>query len=93
MIIQDDRTPREHYTHKDIIKGRDKYLSGWGEAKDGSSYAGWACKPKDVRQVLKWVENRGDIKRVTIVESNYAPSGKGHYHIYVVNEGHPALLH
>lgn len=91
MIVQDDRTGRELFTHKDIIKGRDNCLSGWGSAKHGSSYAGWACKSEHVRQVRNWVESRSDIKRVTLVESNYIPAGKGHYHIYVVNEGHPAL--
>ena len=43
----DDRTPDEIKTHIWIVAGTDSFLSGWGEAKGGVSYAGWACKYND----------------------------------------------
>ena len=92
MITVDDRTPEQKQSHTWIVKGRDKCLSGWGGAEGGSSYAGWACKPDDVDQVEQWVRSRGDIQRVFVCTPGYHLSGgkNDHYHIYVVNENHPA---
>ena len=91
MQVQDDRNTHETFTHSEIVKGRDPGMSGWGQATSGSSYAGWACRPGDVDKVLRWAGNRGDIKRIAIVSGDYVPAGTGHYHIYVVNDGHNAL--
>ena len=93
MTFVDDRTGHQRKTHSVIILGTDSFLSGWGEAKGGSSYAGWACKPEDQYEVERWVRRRGDMKRVRVVESDYKPQGgkHGHCHIYVVENGHPAL--
>ena len=89
--IIDDRTPDERKTHVWIVAGTDSFLSGWGRAKGGVSYAGWACRWEHLNQVEKWVRNRGDMKRVRIVGGDWRPGGQGHTHIYVVNDGHPAL--
>ena len=91
MTIRDDRNAQEKFTHHIIIMGRDSFLSGWGKAAGGSSYAGWACTEHDAESVYKWVLRRGDIKHVKRVDAGYSPSGKGHYHIYAVHAGHPAL--
>jgi len=91
MKIQDDRTPEEKTTHSIIVVGTDSFLSGWGEAKGGASYAGWACQYKDLDQVERWVRSRPEMKRVRIVGNDWRPKGIGHTHVYVVREKHPAL--
>jgi hypothetical protein len=91
MVIQDDREQGQRLTHVWIVAGRDKFMSGWGKATGGVSYAGWACKSEDRERVLDWVRNRGDMKNVKMHLDPWKPTGKGHAHIYVVNEGHPAL--
>jgi hypothetical protein len=71
--------------------GTDNFLSGWGKAKGGKSYAAWACEGYEAaKKAQEWVERRGDMKRVRQVYGDYRPSGTGHLRIYVVNEGHPA---
>jgi hypothetical protein len=91
MQVRDDRTPEQKLTHTVIVVGTDIFLSGWGLAKDGFSYAGWACEPKHQWKVLDWVSSRGDMKRVRVVTDPYRPKGKGHCHIYVVDDEHLAL--
>lgn len=91
MKIQDGRTPEEKKTYSIIVAGTDRFMSGWGEAKGGVSYAGWACKYKDLDKVERWVHNRSDMKRVRIVGNDWRPRGIGHTHIYVVHKNHNAL--
>ncbi len=93
MVVKDDRTPAERITHRIIILGIDTFMSGWGEARNGSSYAGWACTLSDAVKVERWVRARGDQKRVRVVLGNYRPEARycAHYHIYTVNAGHPSL--
>ena len=92
MIFQDDRTEEQRKTHPVVILGTDSFMSGWGKASGGPSYAGWACSPDDMYQVERWIRNRGDMKRVRFVARDYRPpSGDGHCHIYVVGENHPSL--
>ena len=40
MIFQDDRTPEQKKTHTLIVLATDRFMSGWGMAKNGVSYAG-----------------------------------------------------
>lgn len=87
----DDRTAEEKKTHNWIVAMTDTFLSGWGKAAGGVSYAGWACRYDDLDKVERWVESRSDAKRVRIVGSDWRPRGDGHTHIYVVNDGHSAL--
>ena len=93
MEIVDDRTEEQKKTHYWIVLGTDRFLSGWGRAVGGKSYAGWACKPGDFSKVDSWVRSRGDMDRVRLVSFGYRPKSAycKHYHIYVVNDGHPAL--
>jgi hypothetical protein len=93
MIIQDDRAKEETETHSSLIVGTDSFMSGWGKAEGGKSYAAWACKPEYQRIVQDWVENRSEMKRVRVVGSDYRPTGKGHCHIYVVRENHPSIAY
>lgn len=90
MIRQDDRTPEEIKTHVCLTAGTDSFMSGWGEAKNGTSIAVWACKPEHDNRVYNWVMGRNDQKRVRQVSDPYRPKC-AHLHIYVVNEEHPAL--
>ena len=91
MKLIDDRTEKEKVTHQWIIAATDRFMSGWGEARNGTSYAGWACEHKDIQKVETWVRSRSEMKRVRLVFGTWKPKGIGHTHIYVVREGHPAL--
>ena len=98
MTLEDNRTEEQKKTHTWLVVGTDKFLSGWGGAEGGLSYAAWACKPEDRRSVLDWVERRSDMLRVReVAESEYAGKYRPnstycvHCHIYVVEDGHPSL--
>ena len=91
MELNDDRTEAQKRTHTCLIAGTDSFLSGWGKAEGGKSYAVWACKPEHMQNVWRWVKNRNDMKRVRRVYDPYRPCGVGHCHIYVVTEDHRAL--
>lgn len=92
MTYRDDRDPRQTLTHRLAVVATDSFLSGWGEAAGGVSYAGWAFKDGDQAKVERWVRARGEMKRVRIVIlTNYRPRGIGHCYIYVVDREHPAL--
>lgn len=91
MQMQDDRTPEQVKTHPILVIGTDSFMSGWGKASDGPSYAAWAATLEDWPRVFKWVEGRSEMKRVRVVAGDYRPSARGgHCHIYVVDEDHPA---
>jgi len=91
MQVIDDRTKEQKKTHRFLIVGTDRFMSGWGKAEGGKSYAAWACTEDDRKAVLDWVERRGDMTCVRETYGDYRPSGRGHCHIYVVTAGHPAL--
>ena len=86
MKIVDDRTEEQKQTHKWLIIGTDRFLSGWGEAAGGKSYAVWACRPEWRNACLAWVNSRGDMMRVRETAGEYRPRGKGHCHIYLWND-------
>ncbi len=91
-IVEDDRNEETRITHNCIILATDRFLSGWGLAEGGNSYAAWACKSKDFTKVLRWVKSRSDMMRIREVSTNYRPSQYcAHLHIYVVNDNHPSL--
>ena len=83
MFVQDDRTPEQMKIPHLIVMMTDAFMSGWGEAEGGPSYAGWAVTEGYVNSVESRVRNRSDARRVRIVLSTYRPpSGPGHCHIY-----------
>lgn len=92
MILKDDRTEEQKKTHRFIVAAIDRFMSGWGKAKGGLSYCGWACREKDVEKVMKWVSSRKEMKRVRVISGKWKPQGIGHTHIYVVEDGHTALI-
>ena len=84
MILKDDRTEEQKKTHTTIVLATDSFMSGWGEAEGGKSYAGWATEEGTINACESWVRQRGDMQRVRIVAGDYKPpSGAGHCHIYV----------
>lgn len=85
MKIQDDRTEEQKRTHTILWGGTDCFLSGWGQAAGGVSYAFWACRPEDSNRAESWVRSRGDLKRVRQVAGDYRPTGRGHCHIYLAH--------
>ncbi|KKN01180.1 hypothetical protein LCGC14_1130210 [marine sediment metagenome] len=90
-VFVDDRTPEQKKTHCVAVVGTDSFMSYWGHARNGLSYAGWACTPDDLNAVESWVRSRSDMKRVRIVSlDGYRPSRATHTHIYVVDKNHPA---
>jgi hypothetical protein len=91
MIFNDDRTPEQKKTHYVLIAATDSFMSGWGKAKNGTSYCAWACKPQDADKVWRWVNNRREMKRVRRVAETWKPRGEGHTQIYVVDDNHPAI--
>ena len=93
MIMEDDRTEEQKGTHTLLIGGTDRFLSGWGRAADGASYAFWACRPSDQRKVERGVRSRIDMLRVRIVGNGYRPNPRrcAHCQVYVVHEKHGYL--
>lgn len=87
MVLEDDRSSEEKKTHTFVVIGLDSFMTRLGPPTGGKSYAGWACESKHADKVTAWVRARGDITRL---RSRF-PRGVGHCHVYVVNEGHPAL--
>ncbi len=88
---RDDRTRGQTKTHNCIVFGTDKGMSGWGGAINMRSIAGWACRWKDVDTVEAWVRNRSDITRISITKDEIKKYPSDDIHIYVVEDGHPAL--
>jgi len=93
-VIRDERTEEQKKTHPILVVATDRFMSGWGAAKEGLSYAAWACRDNgdDVR-VFNWVRRRHEMSRVRVVlADSYKPSKYcAHLSIYAVEDGHPAL--
>ena len=91
----DDRTDSQRATHRYLVIGTDRFMSGWGGAEGGLSYAAWACRPAVARECIEWVERRGDMSRVrTYLEGRrYRPgSSCAHLHIYVWESDRPDAI-
>lgn len=91
MIIDDDRTEMQKNTHRYLVIMTDRFLSGWGMVEGGKSYAAWACEGlHEAQKVETIIRKRSDAMRVRMAydgpQHPYRPSGKGHTHIYVVDE-------
>ncbi len=52
MKLIDDRTEEQKASHNVLVLAQDTFMSHWDEAKDGLSYAAWACIPEDKPAVL-----------------------------------------
>jgi len=81
MIFRDDRPPEQKGWC--IVLMTDAFMSGWGGAEGGPSYAGWPFPDGEESRVEAWVSSRSEARRVRIVLPTYRPrSGPGHCHIY-----------
>jgi hypothetical protein len=97
MQRDDDRTEAEQAGGLPVLViGTDRFLSGWGKADGGPSYAAWATDAENMHTVERWVRSRRDMNRVRLATDKpgdryRTPGGRGHLHIYAVRAGHPAL--
>jgi len=91
MIRQDDRTPEQRTTHTWLAIGTDTFMSGWGGAEGGNSFAAWACDSwQDAKTMTEHLERRGDMQRVRIEYDDpkrpYRPGRTcAHLHIYLAD--------
>ena len=94
MITKDDRTDEQKKTHYMAVVMKDKFMSGWGEAKGGASRCAWAFDPSKViaYRVRNWVSSRSEASYVNLVDLRKyrAPRGTAHFHIYVCGPDHVA---
>jgi hypothetical protein len=93
--IKDDRTEEQKHTHYWAVVANDRAMSNWGLAEGGTSRVAWACEShKDASKVLDWVKSRREMKYVSIVDlrTYRNPATDAHFHVYVVDQYHPAFL-
>lgn len=93
--IKDDRTEEQKSTHYFGVIARDRAMSHWGQAEGGISRVAWACSSReDASKVYDWVKSRSEMKSVSTVDlrNHKIASQDAHFHIYVANRVHPALL-
>lgn len=83
MTMQDDRTSDQKRTHILAWVGTDPGMSGWGGATGGMSYAGWAFESGYQNACESFVRQRGDMKRVRLVDLRTYRPNAAHTHIYV----------
>ena len=87
--ITDDRTEQERKTHVHLVVGTDSFMSGWGWAEGGSSFAAWACDSEaEAARCFDRVEARQEMKRVRHIydppSNPYRPGATcAQLHIYV----------
>ena len=85
--INDTRTGAE----KDLpflVVGTDRFMSGWGKASGGASYAAWACDYATLDRCEARILARGDMMRVRVVRAaTYRPGPNcAHLSIYVYRD-------
>lgn len=96
MIYQDDRTEEQKQTHRWLVVAKDKCMSGWGDARGGDSWCGWACRNlEEAERLERWVGDRSEMRyvRITKEDKRRVRVGKAcvHFHLYVATSTHPAL--
>lgn len=91
MKIKDDREGIQRSRLSVLVGGKDKFMSGWGGARKGISYAYWACEPDDAETVERWVRSRSDIRSIGRRAKPPQGTTHDHCHIYCVTPTHPAL--
>lgn len=90
-IKQDDRTPEQCQTHTWAVVAKDRFMSGWGEAKGGASWVAWACPSLEAAERFQaWVADRSEMRcvRVVLLRTYRVPRSAAHFHVYVANVGH-----
>ena len=84
-FTNDDRTAEQRTTHRLAWVGTDPFMSHWGGATDGASYAAWAFPAEFDNVAESYVRSRRDMQRVRLVNLDTYRPGRGcaHFHIYV----------
>lgn len=93
-MMKDDRTEAQKLTHVFAVVARDKFMSGWGEARGGHSRCAWACPSLHLAEQLQgWVADRSEMRNVSVVDlrTYRVPSRTAHFHIYVAEADHPGM--
>ena len=87
-IVVDERTDGQREKLPYLVVMTDRFLSGWGRARRGNSYAAWACSAEQVEDCMQWVQSRSDSLRVRLVLSKgYRPSSHCAHITYSVWRG------
>jgi hypothetical protein len=89
MVISDRRSDEQKKTHVYWIVARDNFMSGWGAASDGYSWAAWAHPTmREAVDNLDKIKGRPEMRYVRIVDGRkYRPSRTcSHLSIYVGDE-------
>lgn len=85
-IVNDRRTPEQLKTHRYLVTGTDRFLSGWGMAQGGLSKCAWACETREqAERKADEVRKRGDVKHVHIHFGSWRPRA-AHVSIYVAKD-------
>lgn len=94
----DDRTAEQRKTHLWAVVAHDKFMSGWGGARGGSSRCAWAVPVEFVHdgklnRLENWVRNRSEMRYVNVVklDTYRPPRGTAHFHVYVADADHPGV--
>lgn len=87
MTIQDDRNEAQKRSHTWLVVARDRFMSGWGQARGGYSRCAWAFETlADAERAESRIAARGDMQYVRVTRDTYRPPrGTVHFHIYVVD--------
>ena len=86
-IVKDDRTEAEKSVTLGFMVATDKFMSGWGEARNGRSLV--ACpvvSQRDLQHVEQTFDNRSEFLRVRFVGKDYLKTvrlyANDHLHVY-----------
>ncbi|MEE8465776.1 MAG: hypothetical protein V3S68_04810 [Dehalococcoidia bacterium] len=91
--IQDERSEDQKLTHRLAVVGTDRFLSGWGKAEGGASYAAWSFTDGEEASCLAQISSRPDMMRVRVVTlAGYRAAGAKHLHIYIYRPRAPEVI-
>ena len=96
-IINDQRTKEQKEQFKYVVYAHDKFMSNWGQARDGRSICAWAVETEAQKdRMLDWVEGRSDMTRVdwdlaSEFDRKLNRKSFAHCSIYSATKEHPIL--
>jgi len=75
-----------------IVYATDKFMSGWGEARNGKSKCGWIVSRSNRHKMLEWVRERDEMIYVNWSRlETFRPRNFAHFSYYLANNTHPAF--
>jgi hypothetical protein len=88
MIRNDRRTPEQRETHRWLATATDRFMSGWGMAKGGTSKCAWSFQTREEAVAhCEVLRQRGDMKYVNVHHARTWYPRCAHLSIYIGNEG------